>query len=244
VTNLAAYLVWPTRFPHTIVETLHNIAHYGGPSLAFEFPPDTSFPEALHGLEVSIRRIMGLQIDHTRVDQYQSLVGVGVAGLICAVVFLLGRRLPPHLTAIVLVATASLFPSVNWSYYLVFCLPVAAVILRDPLDRSPDGSRWNGLLDQMDRPSVLQRISIFLLVSATALSVSRVLLASVAHVPGWGESSPVVKTSSEFGVLLWLIAIAITMLAWSRTGVRSVSASATAASPRDAVHARDRRVRG
>jgi hypothetical protein len=213
--NLLAYLAWPSRFPNTLIETAHNIGAYsGGLSLAYQFPPDASFPEAIYLVEVAVRRLAGLQVDATWTDQYQTLVSLGAVAAICGVIFVLGRRLPAHISAILLAVTAALFPSVTWSYYLVICLPVAAVLLRDPLDARPDRERWHGILDAEGPRPRLQGLATILIVAATALSTSRLLGWTPAEVPGRGDVGNVVKTSTEFGVLVWLVAIGVSLLAF------------------------------
>ncbi len=215
-TNLLPYLFWPKDFPSTILLSLQNILSYGGGvSLNDEFPANVSFAEPLHSVEIIIRMLAGRSTQHTWVDGHQNLVGAVILLIVVAALVVLGKRIPGHIAAILLAATACLFPGVSWSYYLVFAIPVAAVLLRDPLVSSPDRVVWKGVLDdERLRHSWLGVLSDVLLVIATAFSVGRLLLPEPARIPG-RTVTEVVRTTGELAPLLWLLAITATLLAWT-----------------------------
>src|SRR6516162_2750539 len=62
----------------------------------------------------------------------RSLIGYAVLFLIIISVLALGRRIPPVMVGVALLATASLFPAVSGRYYLIFVLPIASLLARDP----------------------------------------------------------------------------------------------------------------
>ena len=74
----------------------------------------------------------------------RSLIGYVVLVLVVVCVLALGRRIPPVMVGIALLATASLFPALSYRYYLVFVLPVAALVVRDP-----DGPPGSGIFDRL-----------------------------------------------------------------------------------------------
>jgi hypothetical protein len=215
ITNFAAYLFWPADFPSTIPQTLGNIARYGsGVSLFGEFPANVSFAESFHQIELLLRPVFGMTTESTWSDNHQGIFGPVILAALAVALIVLGKRIPIVLAAFMLSAAVSMLTGISWSYYLVFALPIAAVLLRDPLDRAPSRTSWHGFLDasSRDRPQVIATVA---LVVATAATVSRVLFFSTAHVPGT-EIDNLVKTSGEWTPLLWLAAIVLVLVAWGR----------------------------
>ena len=77
------------------------------------------------------------------------------------------------MVGIALLATTSLFPAVSARYYLVFVLPVAALLARDP-----DGPPGSGIFDRLDTLSD-RRHAVGICVSlAAALSTAQIALQS------------------------------------------------------------------
>jgi hypothetical protein len=100
---------------------------------------------------------------------------------------------------------------VTWSYYLVFALPVAAIVLRDPLGDPPQ-DRWRGVYDGERMPGA-KAIASGLVALATAFAVSRVLLPAVIRDPGSARTD-LVGTSGELVPVLWIAAAIAVILAW------------------------------
>lgn len=150
-------------------------------------------------------RLLGY-VPSNLLDAPRSLFGFGVLVVVVAALMALGRRVPPVMVGIVLLASASLFPPLVYRYYLVFALPIAALVLRDP-----DGPPGSGIFDRLgDR-----RRAVGVCVSfATALSIAYVALAIPYDVPiagqtgdlRGGHSAYVVDTTVSLTPLLWLIA--------------------------------------
>ncbi len=75
----------------------------------------------------------------------RSTIGYAVLFLVVVCVVALGRRIPPVMGGIALLAASSLFPAVSSRYYLIFVLPIAALLARDP-----DGPPGSGIFDRLE----------------------------------------------------------------------------------------------
>jgi hypothetical protein len=216
VSNLAAYLLWPRDFPGTIVQSIRYALAYGN-FFAMVSDQNVSFGKGVLFLPDEInRRVLGY-VPYDLLTAPRSLFGFGVLVLVVVAVVALGCRVPPVMVGIVLLASASLFPSLVYRYYLVFALPIAALVLRDP-----DGPTGSGIFDRLgDR-----RRAVGVCVSlATALSIAYVPLAMPYEEPiagqtgdlrGGGQSTHVVDTTVLLTPLLWLIACAAIIVSYTR----------------------------
>jgi hypothetical protein len=238
VANLAAYLLWPRDFPKTIVQTIHNILDSNSGrshenvdlfqimagvynvsfSKAILFIPDTIIREKLGYVPEGY--LLGPRL----------LIGYVVLVVVVVCVLALGRRILPVMAGIALLATASLFPTVVISYYLVFALPVAALVARDP--HGPPGS---GIFDRLgDR-----RRGVGICVSlAAALSIALIALPGrpiqvpVRLAPG-GPKELIVATTAILTPLLWLIACAAIIVSYACRPAPRTSAGASITSASD-----------
>ncbi len=218
ISNLAAYLLWPRDFPETIVQTIHNNSHFGG-SL---FPSLVSWNNGSFGRgllfipDTIIRKKLGY-VPHGFLEGPRSLIGFVVLIVVVVCALALGRRIPPVMVGIVLLATASLCLPVVVRYYLVFVLPVAALVVRHP-----DGPPGSGIFDRLgDR-----RRAVGICVSlAAALSIAQIALpvrpiqtgiAGQMGVTGIIGYTPVVDTTGGLAPLLWLIACATIIVSYAR----------------------------
>ena len=209
ITNLAAYLVWPRNFPITILQSIHEALGFGSSSSASSADVfNMSFAEGLLIIPDDMKAgEAGGKIPADFVAGPRSLLGYVVLVLAVVCVVALGRRISPVMAGIVLLATASLFPSLVPSYYLVFVLPVAALVARDP-----DGSPGSGIFD---RPETLggRRRAVGLCVSlAAVLSIAQTVPIGP---PLWNQNMGAealvghivaVITSVRMAPVLWLIA--------------------------------------
>ena len=178
----------------------------------------------------------------------RSLIGYGVLVLVVVAVLALGRRIPPVMVGIVLLATASLFPALSYHYYLVFVLPVAALVARDP-----DGPPGSGIFDRLATLGDRRRAVGICVSLAAALTIAQIAL---PHSPtvwalttqldknGWplpkpqlieldGDVSHVfVETTTALAPLLWLIVCAAIIVSYARRPAPGawVDASTTSAS--------------
>jgi hypothetical protein len=224
ITNIAAYLLWPRNFPTTILESIHNALGFGSSAAASRADLfNMSFAEGLLMIPDDIKAgETGGKIPASFIAGPRSLLGYVVLVLVVVCIVALGRRIPPVMAGTVLLATASLFPSLIASYYLVFALPVAALIARDP-----DGPPGSGIFD---RPETLggRRRAVGLCVSlAAALTIAQMVPigpmlldqkmgggAIVAHILG-------VLSSVRMAPVLWLIACTAIIVSYARKPIPS-----------------------
>jgi hypothetical protein len=218
ISNLAAYLLWPRDFPRTIAQSIHNTLGYG------------TFGEEMSYVNVSFGKGLLFIVDGIKAAQTggtlpggflagpRSLIGYLILVLVVVSVIALGRRIPPVMVGIALLATASLSPAVTYKYYLVFVLPVAALVVRDP-----DGPPGSGIFDRLgDR-----RRAIGICVSlAAALSIAPIVLPGPQmgipfpiHTGDLGAatgSTLINNTTMTVAPLLWLIACAAIIVSYAR----------------------------
>jgi hypothetical protein len=220
ITNLAAYLLWPRDFPTTILQSIHGALGFGsGGSFASRADVyNMSFAEGLLMIPDDIKAgETGGKIPDGFIAGPRSVLGYVVLVLVVVSVLALGRRIEPVMAGTVLLATASLFPSLVPSYYLVFALPVAALIARNP-----DGPPGFGIFDQPETLGGRRR--------AVGLCVSLASVLSIAQMvpigpPLWNQSMGAealvghmlaVVTSVRMAPILWLIACAAIIVSYAR----------------------------
>lgn len=213
--NIAAYLFWPTHFPATIIQSIKNLFMYGGGVSLFEqFPPNVSYASGLHQLELALRQFLGRGTSSTWADGNENLIGAVMMLLVAAWVVVLGKRMPLHIGGMLLVISASMLSGLTWSYYLVFVLPIAAMLLRNPVDVRPETGRWRGIVDDHTRITSFHGFAAIMLVIAAALTTSRVMFATPAIAPPWAGDG-IVRTATEILPVFWAIASIAILLAWT-----------------------------
>lgn len=242
ISNVVAYLVWPRDFPRTIAQSLRLILSFGrqdANSLTADnvwfvkgmlfSPLNVSFAKGLllipNGIEA--RREGGILPIGYLATLYP-IIGLGIPIIFIGWLIFLGRRIPSLMAGIVLLATASLSPVIAVHYYLVFALPVAAVILRDP--KGPVGS---GVFDRVRSP----RKAVAMWTSfATAICVALVplpvppVITSVSWQHGvfqpQGTEGGFVETTAAFAPVAWIVAIIAILVSYSRRAAYSPRACA------------------
>jgi hypothetical protein len=233
IPNLTAYFLWPQDFPETIAQSIHNARGYGFFYQQMSYP-NISFGKVLLTIPDQLKALeTGGMVPNGFLAGPRALIGYGILALVVAAVVALGRRVPPVMVGIALLATASFFPAVTYRYYLVFVLPVAALVVRDP-----DGPPGTGIFDRLgDRRR------------AVGICVSLAAALSIAHVIVPGPAIPVVvpvqpgvfdrfnvttvfETTAVLTPLLWLIACGAIIVSYAhRPAPRDeADASTTAAS--------------
>jgi len=212
VTNALAFLVWPRGFPGAIGQAVSNVLNYAvATPMSDRYPANVSLSKGLYLAESAVKWITQTPPGESWVDAHAGLLGAAVVALLFAAIFVMRDHLPPHISGILVAMCASLFPSVSWSYYLVFALPVAAILLRDPVG-APQRDRWLGVLDG-ENMSAAKRVASALVVLATAMALSRVLLPTSIPVPG-SSRTDLLGTSAEIVPLLWIAAALAVVIAW------------------------------
>ena len=208
--NVGAFLLWPKTFPMSIVQSISNTLQYGtGVSLSSMYPTNVSLAQGFYVGEYAVRSALGLNVHESWVDGHQNLVSLLFVAVILGVLFLAYKKIPPVLVAIFVVVMAFLVAPTSWSYYLLFALPVAAVILREPAHGTSGGrGEWAGALDVENMRSPWGKICGLLIALSTAFSISRVLL---PHQIDGGY----LLTSGQIVPLIWSFTMAFCLVVWT-----------------------------
>ncbi|MCV7149199.1 glycosyltransferase family 87 protein [Mycobacterium riyadhense] len=219
--NFAAYLLWPHDFPQTVMQSMHGTVEAG------------AFQRLVGGINVSFGRVVLLFPDYiaaranggTIPDGFlldlRSLVGYVILVGVVAAVIALGRRIPPVMAGIVVLTTASLFPALTHPYYLVFALPIAALVVRDP-----DGPPGSGIFDRYATVGGRRRAVGVLVTIATALSIAHMIVPGSSYhgkivgqlgLPGIEVvTEPMLSSTLLLVPILWLIATVAVIVSYLR----------------------------
>jgi hypothetical protein len=225
VSNYFAYLIWPDDYPDTIGQSINNALHHGDILEPLDQLENVSFAKGLLALPDGIAQAPSVYGPAQRViltDGPRSLIGYGVLAIVIVSVLVLGRRIAPVMAGIALLATASLFPAMSYGYYLVFALPVAALVVR-----GPDGPPGSGLFDRPRTPGDRRRavgvcvsLAAVISIAQVALPGPRVPISTVGVFARAGEFPPpdatMVWTTSALAPTLWLLAIAVIIASYAR----------------------------
>lgn len=226
VSNLAAFLLWPRDFPNTIMQSIHHAVSYGGVFQAAT-TLNVSFGKGLLMIPDGIKASQnGGAVPDGYLAGPRALIGYAVVLVVVVSLLALGRRMPPVVAGIVLLATAALFPAVSLPYYLVFALPVAAVVARDP--QGPPGT---GIFDRFAAAGGRRRAVGICVSLAAALSIAHIALPSPsmpaeiagpvrAGVTAIVQTRALVLTTSTITPLLWLAVCAVVIVSYARRPAR------------------------
>jgi glycosyl transferase family 87 len=223
VFNIAAYLLWPQDFPQTITQTIHNLFFVDNSSsssyLYLAAMRNVSFGRALVLIPDKAQLFQTGKIPDGFLAGPRWLAGYAILVLVVVAVLSLGRRIPPVMVGIVLLATATLFPPVALMYYLVFVLPIAAVVVRDP-----DGPPGAGIFDKLATHGDRRRAVGICVSLAAALTIAQIVLpgpVSYAAIPGQTTTRGVVDTTMILAPFLWMIACAVIIISYARRSIPS-----------------------
>ncbi|BBX73790.1 DUF2029 domain-containing protein [Mycobacterium shinjukuense] len=221
ISNIAAYALWPRDFPETITQSIRATLGYGGGSLfpAVAANSNVSFGKGLHAIPDAIKAAAtGGKIPDGFLAGPRSLIGYAVLVLVVVALLGLGPRIPPVMAGIVLLATASLFPALSNPYYLVFVLPIAALVIRDP-----DGPPGTGIFDRLASFGDPRRAVGMCVSLAAALCIAQIALPGPTTQVGdtvgplAADAKATVVTSTVFlAPLLWLVACAAIIVSYAR----------------------------
>lgn len=222
VSNIAAYALWPRDFPQTIEQSIHNTLGYGSfQALVVNF--NVSFGKALLMIPDGIKaQQAGGKVPDGFLAGPRSLIGYVILGVVVVGVLVLGRRIPPVMTGIVLLAAASLSPPLSQPYYLVFVLPIAALVARDP-----NGPSGTGIFDRAETVGGRRRAVGVWVSLAAALSIAHIAIPSpsvqvgdvTGHMGAGTATRAVVVTTVSVAPILWLVACAAILISYSRRPV-------------------------
>ena len=214
ISNIAAYLFWPRDFPETIRQSIHNISHYTSDFILTDVR-NVSFGRALLLIPDTVKAYQtGGKVPDGYLAGPRSLIGYAVLGLVVVLVLALGRRIPPVMVGIVLLATAALFPPETVFYYLVFVLPVAALVVRDP-----DGPPGAGIFDRLATQGGRRRgVGICVSLAAALTTAQIALFGPIGHVniPGQMGTRGVFFTTTFLAPFLWLTVCAVIIVSYAR----------------------------
>jgi hypothetical protein len=222
LTSVLAYLAWPRDFPKTIFESAHNILSFGaGSDLDSTYPPNVSFAKGIHDVIMGFLRVFELPrtapgYNVLGFDYVSTRVVALMVVLFITVIVVAGRRIPSVISAIVLICCGSLFSGYSASYYLVFALVVAAMLLRDPVQAEPDPVSWSDAFDSTTLTR-WQKIALFIVVIATAASLTRLveLVRITVYLKGNATVDNLMLSTASFAPALWIVAIVVALGAWS-----------------------------
>jgi Glycosyltransferase family 87 len=222
VSYVAAYLLWPRDFPATIAQSIHNTLAYTQGFRALT-TLNASFGEGLLTIPDGIKASQnGGTVPEGFLAGPRSMIGYVVLLLVVVAVLALGRRIPPIMVGIVLLATAALFPALSLPYYLVFALPVAALVARDP-----DGPPGTGIFDRFATLGDRRRAVGICVSVAAALSIAFIALPgppvheeivgqTQIGVSGIVQTRALVTTTMVVSPLLWLLACGAIIVSYAR----------------------------
>ncbi|RUP01488.1 MAG: DUF2029 domain-containing protein [Mycobacterium sp.] len=216
--NLAAYALWPRQFPRTIAQTIHNTLGYGSGSMSVT-NVNVSFGKGLLMVADGMKAARnGGVVPNDFLAGPRNLLGYAVLLIVVVSTIALGRRIPPVMAGVALIATASLFPAVSNRYYLVFALPIAALIVR-----YPDGPSKTGLFDCAAATGGRRRALAICVVLATAISLAQIALPGPpSRIEVMGPTAQVwatlrlVETTVALAPIAWLIACLALLISYVR----------------------------
>ena len=190
ISNFAAYLLWPRDFPHTVWQTFDNALNMDSALSAYErLVTNASFANGLFLPDNTAAR---------------SLIGYVILVVLVVCVLALGQRIAPVMACITLLAAASLFPALSTKYYLVFVLPIAALVARNP-----DGPSGSGIFDRLgDR----RRAVGICVMMASVISIAQIALPALREV----DDNTTVWTTSALAPGLWLLACTVIVVSYAR----------------------------
>lgn len=219
VSNISAFLLWPRGFPGTITQSINYIIKFNN-SWGLQDPGNVSFAKALLLIPDSIKGAQAGRVPNDFLAGPRTLIGFVILVIVAVAVLVLGRRIPPIIVGILVLATATLAPSYAAYYYLVFVLPVAALVVRDP-NGPPDA----GIFDRMAARGDPRRAIGICVSLAAALSIARIALPgppfSVSIYGQMGakgviDHAQLVLTTVMWAPVLWLIACATIIVSYAR----------------------------
>jgi hypothetical protein len=111
-------------------------------------------------------------------DQYAALMAEIFIAAIAIAILVLGHRVSSVLSGVLMLAAAALFSEYTATYYLVFGLPVAAIMLRDPADERVHRLIWRGTFDPSPGQLVVRGRAVVgtAVALATAVTLTRLLI--------------------------------------------------------------------
>lgn len=214
--NFAGYLLWPRDFPHTVTQSFHGVVGYVG-DVPLLSNVNVALPNAILAIPYAIAAVMRGERPPGFPSIVHTLTGLGFLAFVVISLVVLGRRVPPLMAGVVLFATASLVPSVSNRYYLIFALPIAALVARDP-----GGAPGTGLFDRFQKLDIYRRnVGRWVSISA-ALSIAQIAIPAPSSTYGTPQldgtfaSIHFVPSTAMLTPMLWLVTCIIIIVTYWR----------------------------
>lgn len=221
LSNIAAFMLWPRGFPGTITQSLHDLMKFNNTNGGLQDTRNVAFARGLLLIPDNIKAAQtGGKIPEDFLAGPRTLIGFAILVIVVGCVLALGRRIPPVMAGIVLLATATLAPSYAAFYYLVFVLPIAALVVRDP--NGPPGA---GIFDRIAAGGVRRRAVGITVVLATALSIVNIAVPGRPfEVDIYGQMGArgvightlLAPTTVVYASLFWLLACVVILASYAR----------------------------
>lgn len=221
VSNIAAFVLWPRGFPGTITQSLQDLVKYNSSNGGLQDTRNIAFARALLLIPDNLKAAQtGGKIPDDFLAGPRTLIGFVILLVVVFSLLALGRRIPPVMAGIVLLATATLAPSYAAFYYLVFVLPIAALIVRDP--EGPPGA---GIFDRIAARGGGRRGVGVIVVVAVTLSIVNIALPGrpfQADIYGQMGARGVIghtllaPTTVVYASLFWLLACGAILISYAR----------------------------
>jgi hypothetical protein len=229
ISNLAAYLLWPRDFPDTIAQSIDYASAYNSSFPMLVGINNVSFANGVLLIPDHIMRLKVGYVPNGFLAGPRLLIGSAVLVVVVGCLLALGRRIHPVMAGIALLTTASLFPAMTGRYYLVFALPVAALVAREP-----DGPPGSGIFDRLRTLGDGRRVVGICVSLAAALTIAQIAL------PGGPQEmagdTRVIATTVLLAPFLWLVACAAIIVSYARRPARGGSTDAvTTSRPRECI---------
>ena len=212
ITNFLAFLVWPSGFPQSIKVAYTTIMHYNGiQAVSAVWPTNFSFAHGVAVVEGAFRWLLGRSPGAPFANASGAVVADCFILVACVLIIVLGRRIPLAITIALLGSLASFGPTVAYSYYCVFAVPVGAALVHDHF--GPHGRV--GFVDGRRLPPRLTRVAWLCLAVSIALTVSRSIF---PRFPGEVASPGLPITTAELVPVVWGLTIVVVIVAAIRDG--------------------------
>ena len=207
VTNFLAFLAWPSAFPQSIKVAYTTIMHYNGvQAVSAVWPTNLSFAHGIAVIDGAFRWLLGLSPGAPFANASGAVAADCFILLAGALIVVLGRRIPLAITIALLGSLASFGPTVSYSYYCVFAVPVGAALVHDHFGPH----RSVGFVDARGLPPRLTRVACLCMAIAIALTVSRSIF---PRFPGEVGAPGLPITTAELVPLVWALTIVVVIVA-------------------------------
>lgn len=218
-TQLLPFFFWPSNFPQTIFEAVVNATSYGGkPDFNTFFPMNSSIASSLFELSSFGNPANYGESIPIFIQQNPSTVSIIVFGCFLVWSFLLRRYFPSILVGIYTIAFVSTFTTVSWSYYLLFSIPIAAIVIRDPrILLSNLTSSFQGVGERVERLTGAYKMSMLLLVIALTFTLSKIIIPNITP-----NSDPYPFNTVELSTSIWVLGAYISLIIFTVSALQSI----------------------